>query len=104
MEIKFYSQRISEFIAGLDKPSIAKTLRTLDLLEKFGNKLNMPHSKKLCAELFELRIRGKNEIRIIYCFCRNKIVLLHGFIKKSQKTPERHIQLAKKRFYSIDSI
>ncbi len=104
MEINFYNQRITEFIAGLDKPTIAKTLRTLDLLEKFGNKLNMPHSKKIDAELFELRIRGKNEIRIIYCFCKNKIILLHGFIKKSQKTPERHVLLAKKRLYAIDLI
>ncbi len=59
MEIRFFDQSAEDFITGLDKPTIAKTLRTLDLLEKFGNNLCMPHNKKIDNNLFELRIRGK---------------------------------------------
>ncbi|MBU0457990.1 type II toxin-antitoxin system RelE/ParE family toxin [Patescibacteria group bacterium] len=104
MEIKLFDKNISDFIADLDKTTMAKALRTLDLLEKFGNKLSMPHSKNIGDQLFELRIHGKKEVRLIYCFDNNKVIILHGLIKKSQKTPKRHIKLAKKHMNSIDLI
>ncbi|MFH1284483.1 MAG: type II toxin-antitoxin system RelE/ParE family toxin [Candidatus Peregrinibacteria bacterium] len=104
MEIKFFNRKIGSFIENLEKPVIAKTLRTLDLLEKFENKLGMPHSKKVDSNLFELRIRGKKEIRIIYCFHKNTIVLLYAFIKKTQKIPRTTIALARKLLNSIDQL
>lgn len=104
MKISFFSKQTEEFINCLDKKAIAKVLRTLDLLERFGNKLGMPHSKKINTYLFELRIRGKKEIRIIYCFRKNQIILLHAFIKKTQKIPLRMVKIAKKRVDTIDSI
>lgn len=104
MEIRFLDQSIEGFVAGLDKSTIAKTLRTLDLLEQFGNKLGMPHSRKIEIGLFELRIRGKTEVRIIYCFYKHSIVLLYGFVKKSQKIPHRVIELAKKRLDSLELV
>lgn len=87
----------------MDALTIAKALRTLDLLVKFSNKLSMPHSKKIERNLFELRIRGKQELRILYCFHKNAIVLLHAFIKKTQKIPQKHILLAKKRLDSLEN-
>ncbi len=102
MGIKFFNKTIEDFISKLDKVTIAKTLRTLDLLERFGNKLGMPHSKKIDNNLFELRIRGKKEVRIIYCFHKNTIILLNGFIKKTNKIPKRSLLLAKNRLNSID--
>ena len=104
MKVKLFDQKLENFIAALDKSTIAKTLRTLNLLEKFGNKLGMPHSKRIDTDLFELRIRGKKEVRIIYCFQQNTIILLHGFIKKTQKIPKKSLFLAKKRLNSIDRI
>ncbi len=104
MEIRFLNKQIEAFIENLEKPFIAKVLRTLDLLEKFGNNLGMPHCKKIDKDLFELRIRGKKEIRIFYCFHKNIIVLLHAFIKKTQKIPKVNILLAKKRLHSIDHL
>lgn len=104
MKITFFNQSIGDRIAKLDKPTTAKTLRTLDLLEKFGNELGMPHSKNIGANLFELRVQGKNKIRIIYCFHKNMIVLLHALIKKTQKIPKQDIFLAKKRLNSLDCI
>jgi phage-related protein len=103
MEILFFEQSIEDFIAGLDKQTIAKTLRTLDLLERFENHLGMPHSKRIDSGLFELRVRGVKEVRIIYCFHKNAVVLLYGFIKKSQKIPHRIIGLVKKRLDSLEA-
>jgi len=62
----------------------------------------MPHSKSIGRGLFELRIRGKKEIRIIYCYHRNEIVLLKAFIKKTQKIPKRFLTQAKERQSSLD--
>jgi len=47
---------------------------------------------------------AKTLVRIIYCFCKNDVIILHGFIKKTQKIPRQHIELARKYFKSIDHI
>jgi len=75
----------------------AKIARQIDLLEKHGYLLGMPHSKKLQQDLYELRIRGKNELRILYTFRGNKIFLLHVFKKQSQRTPSKEIKTALSR-------
>lgn len=64
MNIRFFDSRLEKFIHSLNEATIAKVLRTIDILEMFGHKLALPHSKKVHAELFELRIRGKQEVRI----------------------------------------
>ena len=63
MEI-YITTEVDELIASLEDVIIAKVLRTIDLLEKFGNQLRLPHSKAIGKGLFELRIRGYKEIRI----------------------------------------
>ncbi len=86
---------VEAFLESLNEKEIAKAIRTIELLEEFGNNLGMPHSKHLTDGLLELRIRGKREIRIFYCFNKNKAILLHAFIKKTQKTPERELNKAR---------
>jgi len=86
---------VKTLIEGLTEKEIAKVIRTIELLEEFENKLGMPHSKHVDDGLLELRIRGKREIRIFYCFNKTKAVLLHAFIKKTQKTPEKELNKAK---------
>lgn len=102
MEIKIFNDSVEKFIQSLEKQTIAKVIHMIDLLEKFGNGLGMPHSKKISDKLFELRILGKNNIRIIYTYHGGKIVLLHGFVKKSFKIPKKEINLASKRLKSIE--
>jgi phage-related protein len=85
---------VEEFITSLEKQTIAKVLRVIDLLERFQEKLNMPHGKKIADDIFELRIRGRQEIRIFYVFHKDVIVLLHGFVKKSNKIPAKEIEIA----------
>jgi phage-related protein len=63
-----------------------------------ANMLGLPHSKALGGGLYELRIRGKEEIRIFYCFLKGKtICLLHAFKKQTQETPTKDLQLALQR-------
>ena len=94
MNINFFDTQLEKFIHSLNEATIAKVLRTIDLLEMFGHKLTLPHSKKVHAELFELRVRGKQEIRIFYTFHKDEAVLLHGFVKKSKRIPKKELSLA----------
>ncbi len=73
--------------------------RLFELLEQYGLEGAYPHSKKLIGTaLWELRILGSDSIRILYITVTGKIfLLLHGFKKKTQKTPSREIAVAKKR-------
>jgi len=98
----FFDQSVESFIQALEKPTIAKVLHVIDLLEKFGHQLGLPHSKKIGAGLFELRIQGRQEIRIFYTFQKGNIVMLYGFIKKSQLIPRREIKQAKRKLKGLD--
>ena len=89
---------VEELIKSLDQITIAKTAHQIELLEKYGSYLGMPHARKLIPDLYELRIRGKEEIRIVYAFIKRNIYLLHAFKKKTQKIPAKEIETAKKRF------
>ena len=86
---------VERFLESLTVKEAAKAIRTIELLEEFGNKLGMPHSRHLADKLSELRMRGKREIRIFYCFHKNKVFLLHAYIKKTQKTPEKELGRAR---------
>ena len=104
MKIHFFDKELEKFIMFLEKSAIAKTLHTIDLLEKFGHNLRLPHSKKVRHNLFELRIYGVQGIRILYTFYKNSVILLHGFKKKSQRIPQKEIKLAVQKIEKLDKI
>jgi phage-related protein len=88
---------VKEFIKTLEGTTIGKISQYLDLLKAHGPFLGMPYSKKLTKEISELRIRGREEIRILYTFSNKNIYLLHAFKKKTQKTPKKEIKTAEER-------
>lgn len=92
---------VEAFVVDLDPITRSKITRSLELLKHYGHTLMMPHSKKVSHQLFELRIRGRIEIRIFYTFRGNLIYLLHAFQKKSQKIPEQALEIAQRRLKFI---
>ncbi|OGO03712.1 MAG: hypothetical protein A2Y72_00750 [Chloroflexi bacterium RBG_13_53_26] len=103
-EIEYYETPrgrcpVQEFIDSLDATSKAKVARTLDLLEQFGIKLRMPFAKHVEGDLWELRTRvGSDQHRIIYfLFTGGVFVLLHGFVKKTSRMPQRDLETARDR-------
>jgi phage-related protein len=92
---------VEDFISSLEKVTIAKVIQDLELLEQHTYLLSMPYSKKLASDLYELRTRGKQEIRLFYTFRDHQIVVFLGFIKKSQKTPLKIINQAKRLLAKI---
>ena len=104
MEIQFFDNKVKEFIKILEIPTSAKVFRTLELLERFGHALGMPHSKHISGGLMELRIKGKQEVRLLYAFHKGGAVILHGFLKKSQKIPQKEIRVARQKLSTLDTI
>ena len=93
---------VEKFIFKLQKPTKSKVSRYLELLENYGFNLHMPYSKRITANLYELRIRGQQEVRIFYTIKYETVFLLHGFIKKTNKTPQREIETALNRLNNLD--
>ena len=87
-----------EFILSQDIKMQAKIFRLIELLELKGNDLREPYSKSLSDGIFEIRaIQGNNITRVLYFFVvGKKIILTNGFVKKTQKTPDGEIEIAKK--------
>ncbi len=90
---------VSDFLDSLPRKHKAKAFWELDLLAEKGNELKEPYVKHIEGELWELRIKFARDISRIFYFIptETKIVLLHGFIKKTNRTPANEIQIAKKR-------
>ena|SRR3989338_940204 len=97
MQVIFFSPKIEEYLRSLELPASTKSFRYIKLLESYGNNLGMPYSKQLSTNFYELRIRGQQEVRIFFCFHKNTAVILHAFLKKSQKTPHYEIETALNR-------
>ncbi|MEO5949840.1 MAG: type II toxin-antitoxin system RelE/ParE family toxin [Candidatus Saccharimonadales bacterium] len=110
LHIKVYETKsgqtpVETFIKGMQPPAQAKLARLLTMLEEFGAELSMPHSKPLGDSLYELRIRGKQEVRVFYIFAvARHIYLLHAFQKKTQTTPKKELTIARQRQIEIESI
>lgn len=69
---------------------------------QYGWPLGMPLIRKLEPELWEVRSSLRNRIaRVIFTVEGDTMVLLHGFIKQSQKTPVKDLQLARQRLQSL---
>ncbi len=85
-----------EFLDGLDNKMRAKMIRTVELLRDYGYELREPYSKHLNDGIFELRAKVSTDItRVLYFFVSGrKAILTHGFVKKTQKTPQSEIEKA----------
>lgn len=91
---------ISDFLNSLSEIQQAKVLRIFQYLKEYGLSSILPHTKKLTGTpMWEIRILGKDNIRMFYVIPMQRVVLIvHGFIKKSQKTPVKEIRIAITRF------
>lgn len=88
---------VNKFIRKQQPQARSKIIHSVRLLRQFGNMLGMPHSKMLGGGLYELRIRGKEELRIFYCFKQKTVYLLHIFKKQTEKTPQKDLDVAHAR-------
>jgi phage-related protein len=97
--IAYYSESLQIEIQSMPVGLLARFLRYADRMLIYGPDLGMPHTRAMGDALFELRLKAVEGIaRVFYCtVAGRKIVILHQFIKKSQKTPSREIAVARRR-------
>src|SRR3989344_8742260 len=94
---------VSDFLDSLDRQTQSKLLRIIVNIEEYGLLSVIPHVKKLSGTpLWEIRVLGKINVRIIYVVsAQTRVILLHGFVKKSNKTPSKEIDTALTRFRGL---
>jgi phage-related protein len=89
---------VRDWLLGLsaeDKKIIGEDIKTVEL----GWPVGMPAAKPLGDQLFEVRsvLKTGVQARVLFTIYKSSMILLHGFIKKSKKTPKRDLKLAKNR-------
>jgi phage-related protein len=95
-------QPVRDWLRGLsteDRKAIGDDIRTVE----FGWPIGMPICRPMGDGLFEVRINlaGGRIARVLFAVEQGQAVLLHGFIKKSQKTPQRELRTAKTRLINL---
>jgi hypothetical protein len=103
-QIEFYERDdggspVADFLNELDRPARAKVLALIQLLAEQGPALPFPYSSQVRGRIRELRTQyGRENLRILYFGASvREWVLLHGFTKRTPKTPERDIRIADAR-------
>lgn len=82
---------------------LARYLRYTDRMEVFGPDLGMPHTRAIGEGMFEVRLKaGEGIARVFYCtMLDKKIMILHQYIKKTDKTPHRELETARRRMKEV---
>lgn len=101
--LSFYSDRVEAELQSLPTGFLARFLRYAERMETAGPDLGMPHTRAMGDGLFELRLKTAEGIaRVFYCtVVVRKIVFLHQFVKKSNKTPSRELKVARARMREV---
>ncbi len=104
-EIEYFHTRVLAEIESWPVDVLADYARMIELLAEYGPRLRLPHSRAMGDGLFELRPRGRSGIgRALYCFISGqRVVVVHAFIKKTQKTPDSDLKLARKRIKELSN-
>ena len=103
-QVSTLNSDVDDELAGLDADLRAKFVRISELIEMFGpDQVHEPHVKPIHGvgfPLWEMRMSGRAGIaRALYVTqVRSRIVVLHAFVKKTDKTPAKALRMAKKRY------
>jgi phage-related protein len=98
------NEPVREWLRGLDEAD-RRTVGQDIATSEFGWPVGMPVCRSLGKSLYEIRsnISHGRIARVIFCVAEQKMVLLHGFIKKTQQTPKTDLDLALKRKMEIST-
>ena len=101
--VTIYNEKVENQTLSLTAGILANLLHIIELVEEFGPSIGRPHTAPLGKGLFEIRARGGEGIsRSLFCTIKGQeLVILHTFIKKSQKIPKKHMALARKRMKEV---
>ncbi len=107
LQVKFYrthsgNEPVREWLKSLpkdDRRAICEDIKTA----QYGWPLGMPLVRKLEPRLWEVRSRmGGGIVRVMFTVSNALMILLHGFVKKSQKTPQGELDTARQRLADLE--
>ena len=101
--ILYYSEQVQKDIMNLPDTLQARYIGLTQRMLVYGPNLGLPHTDAFGGGLFELRLKGVEGIaRVFFCtMVKQEIIMLHSFIKKTQKTPNRELNIAKLRIKEL---
>lgn len=92
---------VEKFLKGLDKRSRNKCRDYIKYLMHSGYQLRPPFSKNIMINIFELRIKSANNIRLIYSFHNNMAIIFHVFMKKTNRIENQDILIIREKYRSL---
>lgn len=98
-QIRYHDERLQDAVLALPAGLLARYLHLTDRMIEYGPDPGMPHTRAMGSGLFELRLKSQEGIgRVFYCtLVGRKIVMLHQFVKKTDRTPPKELAVARKR-------
>lgn len=102
--VEFYNPKVRDEILAWPPGVAASFVRVAGEMTSSGPNLGLPYTRAFGDGLFEIRARGSEGIgRAFFCtLVGRRIMVLHGFIKKTQHTPQAELKLARKRQKEIE--
>ena len=102
--IDYFNDALQLELLALPAGLRAQFIHLTERMIEFGPNLGMPHTRAMGGGLFEMRLKAKEGIaRIFFCLLPNRsIVMLHGYIKKSNKAPATELKIARKRKREVE--
>lgn len=104
--IIYYNEAVRVEIDALPLTLRVRYAVLTDRMAEHGANLGEPHTEAFGGGLFELRLKGAEGIaRVFYCtMVGRRIVMLHSFVKKTQKTPPSERRIAESRLKEIKNV
>lgn len=101
--IEYYSEAVQDEILALPDSLAARYVVLTRRIAAVGPNLGSPYTEAFGEGLFELRLRGQEGIaRVFFCtLVGRRVVMLHSFVKKTQKTPLREVAVARARMKEV---
>jgi len=102
-DVTFFSEKVETETLSFPPGILANFLHITEIIEEFGPVLGLPYTKSLGEGLFEIRAKGKEGIgRSFFCTpVGQEVVILHSFIKKTQKIPQKEMKIARNRLKKV---
>ncbi len=101
--VTFYSDKVEKETLDFPAGILADLLHILEVIKELRPNLGKPHTAAMGDGLFEIRAKGREGIgRSLFAIAvGQEVVILHSFVKKSQKTPKKELDKAKKRLKEL---
>ena len=101
--IDYYNQSVFDDSKALPKLIKAKFEAIMDKITEYGPDLGLPFTRAMGKGLFEIRAKAQEGIaRGLFCtITGNRIIILHVFVKKTEATPKKELDLALKRMKEV---